>query len=75
MGSIEAVFDWYAANIRHLARHAISPAEVEQCYRNDPLILEEQFVSGELRYLRWERLIRPGACHLCSPFARIASAS
>ena len=45
------VFDWDAANLRHLARHAISPDEAEQCYRNDPLIVEEQFISGEVRYL------------------------
>jgi len=24
---------------------------MEQCYRNDPLIVEEQYVSGELRFL------------------------
>jgi hypothetical protein len=36
-------------NRRHLARYAVSPQEAEQCYRNDPLIVEEQFVDGELR--------------------------
>jgi uncharacterized DUF497 family protein len=46
-----AVFDWDDANIAHLARHAVSPQEAEQCYRNDPLIMEEQFVNGEDRYL------------------------
>jgi uncharacterized DUF497 family protein len=45
------VFDWDEGNTRHLARHAVSSAETEQCYRNDPLIVEEQFVSGELRFL------------------------
>ena len=34
-----------------MARHAVSPDEAEQCYRNDPLIVEEQLVRGELRYL------------------------
>lgn len=51
MQSPATIFDWDAANIRHLACHAISPDEVEQCYRNDPLIVEEQFINGELRYL------------------------
>jgi uncharacterized DUF497 family protein len=46
-----ALFDWDDANRRHLARHAVSPQEAEQCYRNDPLIVEEQFIDGELRYL------------------------
>jgi uncharacterized DUF497 family protein len=29
----------------------VSPQEAEQCYRHDPLIVEEQFVHEELRYL------------------------
>jgi uncharacterized DUF497 family protein len=44
-------FDWDEANQRHLARHAVSPQEAEQCYYNDPLIVEEQFLPQELRYL------------------------
>jgi len=28
-----------------------SPHEAEQCYRQDPLVVEEQFIHGELRYL------------------------
>ena len=51
MESSPAVFDWDEANIRHLARHAVSPKEAEQCYRNDPLVIEEQYIEGELRYL------------------------
>lgn len=51
MNNGPAVFQWDNANIRHLARHAVSPDEAEQCYRNDPLILEEQFIDTELRYL------------------------
>lgn len=46
-----AVFEWDNANITHLERHAVSPVEAEQCYRNDPLVFEEQFVHGEDRYL------------------------
>lgn len=44
-------FDWDDANIRHVRRHSVAPSEAEECYRNDPLILEEQSVNGELRYL------------------------
>lgn len=51
MGSEPVAFNWDAANIRHLARHAVSPEEAEQCYLNEPLLLEEQWISGELRYL------------------------
>lgn len=46
-----AIFNWDDENIRHLARHAVSPEEAEQCYRNDPLIVEEQLIRRELRYL------------------------
>ena len=51
MESIPAVFDWDEANLAHLARHSVSPQDAEQCYRNDPLIIEEQFINGENRYL------------------------
>jgi len=43
--SIPAMFDWDDASLTHLARHAVSAQEAEQCYRNDPLIIEEQFIS------------------------------
>ena len=39
------------SNERHLARHSVKPEDAEQCYRNDPLIVEEQEVDGEIRYL------------------------
>ena len=45
------VFDWDDANRNHLARHAVSVVEAEQRYRNDPLVIEEQFINGEDRYL------------------------
>jgi uncharacterized DUF497 family protein len=44
-------FSWDEANVRHLARHRVTPEEAEQCYRNDPLIIDEQYESGEERYL------------------------
>jgi uncharacterized protein len=45
------LFDWDEGNIRHIARHGVDVHEAEQCYRNDPLILEEQWIGGEERYL------------------------
>lgn len=45
------LFNWDDANRRHLARHAVSPQEAEQCYWNDPLVVEEQSIHAELRYL------------------------
>ncbi len=51
MDSFPAILDWDEANTCHLARHAVSPEEAEQCYRNDPFILEEQLIHQELRYL------------------------
>jgi uncharacterized protein len=44
-------FDSDEANIRHLGRHGVSSQEAEQCYRNDPLVIEEQLLDGEERFL------------------------
>lgn len=44
-------FDWDDANTRHVRRHRVMREELEQCYRNDPLVIEEQLVGGEARYL------------------------
>jgi uncharacterized protein len=49
--SSPVAFAWDDANITHLARHNIRPEEAEQCYRNDPLVIEEQYVNREDRYL------------------------
>ena len=51
MSSGQVLFDWDEANILRLARHHVSPGEVEQCYLNDPLILEDQWIGHEERYL------------------------
>lgn len=50
MGQL-SLFDWNDANRRHLARHGVTPLEAEQSYRNDPLVVEEQFFPEEIRYL------------------------
>jgi uncharacterized DUF497 family protein len=42
-------FDWDEQNIRHLARHQISPTEAEEVVRNRPLDLEAQLRNGEER--------------------------
>jgi uncharacterized DUF497 family protein len=45
-------FDWDDANTAHIARHGVTPAEVEQAFANDPLVvLTVQKRSGEERVL------------------------
>jgi len=43
-------FNWDAANIRHLARHRIAPAEAEQVFRNEPVIVDHRVIPGEERW-------------------------
>jgi hypothetical protein len=35
-------FDWDEANVTHIARHGISPAECEEAYQNGPMVIEVQ---------------------------------
>lgn len=42
-------FDWDAANISHIAEHAVSPEEAEQVVRGRPLALEYVERNGETR--------------------------
>ena len=45
-------FDWDAANAGHIARHGVSPDEVEQAFGNRPLAtLARQKRGGEDRVL------------------------
>jgi uncharacterized protein len=46
----ELVFDWDEANVVHVARHNITPEEVEQVFANDPMDLGAEVVDGEQRY-------------------------
>jgi len=47
-----AKFDWDDANTGHIARHDVTPEEVEQAFANDPLVvLAVQMRSGERRVL------------------------
>jgi len=47
-----AKFDWDDANTGHIARHDVTPEEVEQAFANDPLaVLAVQKRSSEERVL------------------------
>jgi uncharacterized DUF497 family protein len=46
----ELIFDWNEANTAHVARHGITPEEVEQAFFNDPMDLGMETVDGEQRY-------------------------
>jgi uncharacterized DUF497 family protein len=46
----ELTFDWDEANIGHVARHSVTPEEVEQVFANDPMDLGADVVEGEERY-------------------------
>jgi uncharacterized DUF497 family protein len=45
------VFDWDEENIRHIARHDVTPEEAEQVLGNDPTFVEEQEAGNETREL------------------------
>lgn len=47
--------DWDAANIRHIARHRVTPAEVEQVFANDPMIVGTEEYPAEERCLCFGR--------------------
>jgi uncharacterized DUF497 family protein len=47
-----AKFDWDEANAGHIARHGVTPEEVEQAFGNEPLVvLGRGKRSGEERVL------------------------
>jgi uncharacterized DUF497 family protein len=46
-----AVFDWDEYNLRRIRAHRIKPEEVEQGLSNSPILIYEQTVQGELRYV------------------------
>jgi uncharacterized DUF497 family protein len=43
-------FDWDDKNIPHLARHRIAPSEVEELFRNDPVIRGYDVIDDEDRW-------------------------
>jgi uncharacterized DUF497 family protein len=46
-----AVFDWDKNNLRKILAHRIKPEEVEQGLSNCPILIYEQDVQGEIRYI------------------------
>lgn len=47
-----AKLDWDDANTEHIARHGVTPEEVEQAFANDPLVVPAaQKRGGEERVL------------------------
>ena len=43
-------FEWDAANVSHIARHRVTPAEAEQALLNDPFDLGYEIAQGEERW-------------------------
>ena len=48
--SPEVLLDWNIENISHLARHRIQSPEVEEFFRNEPVIRGYEVVDGEQRW-------------------------
>jgi hypothetical protein len=44
-------FDWDRANIGHMARHGVTPAEAEQVMLNIPVEIDYQVIGGEERFV------------------------
>jgi uncharacterized DUF497 family protein len=44
-------FDWDSQNLKHIARHRVSPEEAEQTLQNDPLVVQFQEHDVEERVL------------------------
>ena len=45
------MFDWDEHNLRKIRAHRIKRKEVEQALSNDPILIYEQMVEGETRYV------------------------
>ena len=46
----ELGFDWDKDNVQHIARHGITPDEIEQVLGNDPLDIDFDVIGGEERW-------------------------
>jgi len=44
-------FNWDSQNLKHIARHRVTPQEAEQALRNDPLVVQFQEHAVEERVL------------------------
>jgi len=49
IGAVE--FDWDSQNVKHIARHGVTPEEAAQVLRNDPLVVQFQDHPAEERVL------------------------
>jgi len=47
---VDGNFDWDAANKKHIARHKVSPEELEQVFSNDLMYLVVEVIDGEERF-------------------------
>jgi uncharacterized DUF497 family protein len=56
LASTDDFFDWDEANIRHIARHNVTPEEAEQVILGYPLDLEVQFSGQEAEEVRYLQL-------------------
>ncbi len=45
------MFDWDESNLRKIRKHRIQPGEVEQVLSSDPVLIYEQEMQKEVRYL------------------------
>ena len=46
----ELSFDWDKNNVQHLARHGITPEEIEQLFANEPLDIDFDVMGAEERW-------------------------
>ena len=44
-------FDWDEANLQHIARHAVTRAEVEELFAGPMVFLDIETETGELRFV------------------------
>lgn len=47
---MDASFDWDEANVRHIARHRVTPGEVEQAFANGVFDIDFDVTAGEDRW-------------------------
>ena len=46
----ELSFDWDKDNLQHIARHGITPDEIEQVFGNEPKDIDFDVIGGEERW-------------------------
>ena len=49
--NVDAVFDWDENNLRKIRAHRIRRGDVEQALSNSPILIYEQQVEGEPRFV------------------------